>query len=208
MDLKLYMTGPLNVNTYVLKDFASKEAAIIDVGGSFEMIKSDVEKEGYTIKFILNTHGHFDHISGDIEIKKMCPSIPIYMHKDDLPHVKNLSRILSDWGFPPVDETPEITDFIDENSQLYLGDNKIQIFHTPGHSKGSLSFYVDAKLFSGDTLFCRSIGRTDFFDGDFETLINSIKTKLLTLPDDTLVFPGHGDPTKIKDEKISNLYLR
>lgn len=208
MDIKLYLTGPLNVNTYVLKDIASKEAAVIDVGGSFDMIKKDAEKEGYTIKFVLNTHGHFDHVAGDIEIKKKYPELPIYIHKDDLPHIENFSRTIQDWGFPKIDEKLVLTDFIDENSELYLGDNKIQILHTPGHSKGSLSCYVDSKLFSGDALFYRSIGRTDFSDGDFETLINSIKTKLLTLPDDTLVFPGHGDSTKIKDEKKLNLYLR
>ncbi len=208
MELKIYHTGPLQVNTYVLKDEKSKEAVIIDLGGSFGSIKSDLDKGGYKIKYILNTHGHFDHIAGEIEVQEKFPEIPILINKDEAPHFLKLEQQLKNWGFnvniPPL----KPGEYIDENSKIEIGGNEIQIFHTPGHSKGSLSFLVDNKLFSGDALFCGSVGRTDFFDGDFDTLINSIKKKLLPLPDTTIVYPGHGPKSTIKNEKQNNSYLR
>lgn len=209
MQLEIKQTGPLEVNTYILKDEESKEAVLIDVGGSFEEIKVNLEKEGYTIKFILNTHGHFDHVLGETEIQEKYPNIPIYMNKDDISHFKRLKDEMSYFGIPFKGKEPlNLETFIDENSELYIGKNKIQIFHTPGHSKGSLCYYVDGKLFSGDALFFRSIGRTDFYDGDYDTLIASIKTKLLQLPDETNVYPGHGPKTTIQYEKTYNTYLK
>ena len=98
--------------------------------------------------------------------------------------------------------------FIDESSELFIGKNKITVIQTPGHSKGGLCFYIDGMLFSGDTLFYGSIGRTDFIDGDFHELITSIKSKLFILPDETIVYPGHGPSTTIKKEKMTNPYLQ
>lgn len=207
MDTEILQTGPLAVNTYILKDEKSKEAALIDVGGSFSQIKKHLDEDGYSIKFVLNTHGHFDHVLGEAEIQKDFPNIPIYIHKDDNVHLKHISETLEIWGFPFESEPIIPTSFIDENTDLSLGENKIQIFHTPGHSKGGLSFYVDNKLFSGDSLFLNSIGRTDFMDGNFEELVSSIKTKLFKLPDDTVVYPGHGPSTTIFEEKNNNTYL-
>ena len=201
-------TGPMPVNTYILKDEKSKEAILIDVGGNFEQIKNQIELQGYKIKFVLNTHGHFDHVYGEPYIQSNYPDIPIYIHKDDLGHVDKLKEEMNFFGFNNGNEKLILNKFIDENSILTIGDNKISIFHTPGHSKGSLSFHVDKKLFSGDALFYRSIGRTDFYDGDYNTLINSIKQKLFSLPDDTVVYPGHGPSTTIRDEKLYNEYLK
>ncbi len=208
MELKIKQTGPLQVNTYILKDTETKEAVLIDVGGSFELIKKELDKEGYKIKFILNTHGHFDHVLGEIEVQKNYPKIPIYMHKDDLPHLSRLTEEMGYFGYNYEIEPLKNVSFIDEKSELYIGNNKIQIYHTPGHSKGGLSFYVEGRLFSGDSLFFESIGRTDFYDGDYNTLINSIKTKLFSLPDNTKVYPGHGSDTTIQNEKNYNTYLK
>ena len=207
MELDIKITGPIQVNTYILKDTETKEAVLIDVGGSFDEIKKELDEQGYTIKCILNTHGHFDHVLGESTIQINNPEIPIYMHADDLPHLERLKEEMSYFGLKNNSQPLVINNFIDENSDLQIGKHKIKIFHTPGHSKGSLSFYIDNKLFSGDALFFRSIGRTDFYDGDYDTLINSIKNKLLSLPDDTKVYPGHGPNTTIKDEKIYNTYL-
>ena len=207
MLIKIRETGPMPVNTYILEDEASKEAVVIDVGGGFEGIKEETENQGYKIKYILNTHGHFDHILGEMYVQKNYPEIPIYMNKDDLSHIEKLHEEAGYFGFSSDNNNLKIDNFIDENSELYIGGNKIQILKTPGHSKGSLSFYVDGKVFSGDVLFYRSIGRTDFYDGDYDTLINSIKTKLFVLPEDTIVYPGHGPYTTIKDEKNYNTYL-
>ena len=181
---------------------------MIDVGGSFEVLKSALDKDGYKIKFILNTHGHFDHVLGEAEVQKNYPEIPIYMHKDDISHFSRLKEKMAYFGCKSDAEPLKLNEFIDENSSLNIGSNAIKIFHTPGHSKGSLSYYADGMLFSGDALFRRDIGRTDFYDGDYDTLINSIKTKLLTLPEDTQVYPGHGAKTTIREEKLYNTYLK
>ena len=207
MNLNIYHTGPLEVNTYVLTDDNTKEAVIIDICGDFKKIKNALDEGGYNLKFILNTHGHFDHILGELEVQKEFPDIPIYIHKDDMPHLLNIKDELKMWGFNNNTETLTPSKFIDEADRLQIGNYKITILHTPGHSKGSLSYYVDGKLFSGDALFYNSIGRTDFFDGDYEELIKSIKEKLLTLPEETIVYPGHGPSTKIRNEKFSNPYL-
>lgn len=207
MELDIKITGPIQVNTYILKDDETKEAVLIDVGGSFDEIKKELDEQGYTIKYILNTHGHFDHVLGEAEVQQNNPEIPIYMHADDIPHLERLKEEMSYFGLRSNSQPLVIKNFIDEKSNLYIGKHKIEIFHTPGHSKGSLSYYVDNKLFSGDALFFRSIGRTDFYDGDYDTLIDSIKTKLLSLPEDTKVYPGHGPNTTIKDEKKYNTYL-
>ncbi len=207
MKLKKYITGPIQVNTYVLKDEETKEAVLIDVGGSFETIKADLDKEGYKIKFILNTHGHFDHVLGEVEVQQKYPEIPIYINKDDVSHFSRLEQELQMFGFSTSVDPLKPTMFIDESTQLSIGKFPIQIFSTPGHSKGSLTYYIDNKLFTGDALFYRSIGRTDFYDGDFDELITSIKEKIFVLPDETNVYPGHGPSTTILDEKKYNQYL-
>ena len=207
MQLQIIETGPMPVNTYILEDEKSKEAVIIDLGGGFKQIKEDLDGRNYKIKYILNTHGHFDHVLGGIYVQKNYPDIPIYMHKDDLPHIINLKQEMRFFGENAEETELKINNFIDENSNLDIGGRKIQILHTPGHSKGSLSFYIENRLFSGDALFFRSIGRTDFYDGDYNTLINSIKTKLFNLPDSTVVYPGHGISTVLADEKKYNQYL-
>ncbi len=208
MELEIFQTGPLGVNTYLLKDEAAKEAVIIDLGGSFEKIYDKIKAEELNLKFILNTHGHFDHVLGESIVNVKYPNIPIYMHQDDFSHLERCKEELKAFGYENAQaEPPKIAKFIDENSQLKLGDTPIKILYTPGHSKGSLSYYINDSIFSGDALFYRSIGRTDFYDGDFDTLIHSIKTKILSLPENTKVFPGHGPSTTIKSEKNFNPWL-
>ena len=207
MKLEIVQTGPIDVNTYILMDEESKEAVLIDVGGEFESIKKELDSKEYKINFILNTHGHFDHVLGEVEVQQKYPEIKILMHKDDIPHISNMKEEMQYFGMNYKTDSLTLNEFIDENSSLFIGKNKIQIFHTPGHSKGSLSFYVDGKVFTGDALFYGSIGRTDFYDGDYDTLIESIKTKLLSLPEETIVYPGHGPHTTIQKEKKTNPYL-
>ncbi len=208
MEVKTYITGPIDVNTYALIDKESKEAVLIDVGGSFEKIKKELDDAGITIKYILNTHGHFDHVLGEVEVQQKYPNIPIYINELDTSHFSRLEQELSMFGFDVSSEPLKPTQFIDENTTLSIGNNQIKVLYTSGHSKGSLSYYVDGKVFTGDALFYRSIGRTDFYDGDFDELITSIKTKLFILPDDTKVYPGHGPSTTISDEKKYNQYLK
>ena len=207
MILNIFQTGPLDVNTYVLKDEETKDAVIIDLGGEFEELKAKLNSEGYEIKYILNTHGHFDHVLGEAQIQEKYPDLKIYINKNDERHYTDLTKTLQMWGFG--DDVPSLKPFatVDETTELFIGKTQIKVIETPGHSKGSVSYLVDDKLFSGDALFYGSIGRTDFYDGDYDTLIESIKTKLLSLPEETIVYPGHGPHTTIQKEKKTNPYL-
>ena len=208
MDLKIYNIGLLGLNTYLLTDKESKESILIDLGGEYNQIIDDIKALGTNLKYILNTHGHFDHVLCEKEFQNEYPEIPIYINKEDQVHLNNLKDEIKWCGLTRDIEAPTPTKYIDENSELFIGKNKIKIFHTPGHSKGSLCFYIDGKLFAGDTLFQRSIGRTDLYDGDYDSLIESVKTKLFNLPDDTIVYPGHGPKTTIGEEKKYNTYLK
>jgi glyoxylase-like metal-dependent hydrolase (beta-lactamase superfamily II) len=134
-------------------------------------------------------------------------NIPVFVNKKDDILVKNINELCHTFGLPANLPQVKITDYIDKNSKLEFAHKPIKIFETPGHTQGGLCFQIDNMLFSGDTLFYQGIGRSDLFGGDYNTLINSIKTELLPLPDDIEVFPGHGPKTTIALEKKFNPYL-
>lgn len=207
MKLDIIQTGPLDVNTYILKDEKTKETVLIDVGGSFDKIYDILSSEGYKINCILNTHGHFDHVLGQVDIPQKYPDIKIYVNEADKRHYTNLSQTLEVWGIYENVKPLIPSCNIDENTQIKIGDEQIKVFKSPGHSAGSVSYFVDGKLFCGDTLFAGSIGRTDFIDGNYDDLISSIKHVFFALPDYTEVFPGHGPSTTISEEKNNNPYL-
>ena len=206
MIVKQYKTGPLSVNTYALIDETSKKAAVIDVGGSISNIIEDLSNDNIQVEFILNTHGHFDHIFGEYEAQNRY-NIPIYLHKDDLLLVENLKEQLLMWGMPEA-QPPKIDKLLEDNQIVELGTLKIKVLHTPGHTPGGVGFLCEKTLFSGDSLFYHSIGRTDLPMGNYEDLINSVKEKFLTLPDDVRVLPGHDIETTIGDEKKYNEFLK
>ena len=205
MIIKSYQTGPLDVNTYVLIDEKTKKAALIDVGGKIKEIMTDLQKEGFSAEFILNTHGHFDHIFGEKEAQDLY-NLPVYIHKNDKPLVEHLKEQLMMWGMPDV-EPPTITKTFEDGDIIELGELKIKVLHTPGHTPGGVGFYCENTLFSGDSLFYHSIGRTDLPFGNHKDLVNSVKEKFLSLPDDTRVLPGHETETTIGDEKVNNEFL-
>lgn len=207
MIIKTYNTGILEVNTYLIIDEDSKEAIIIDLGGDFDKINDEIKRNGATLKYILNTHGHFDHVMGEINLQTKT-NAPILMHKDDEHHAKNITEYMKNWQLPAVEGEIKIDKFIDENSDLSIGNKKIKIFHTPGHTKGGLCFLIEDNLFSGDTLFMGTVGRTDLFDGDYDTIINSIKTELLPLDDSIKVYSGHGPATTIGFERTHNEFFK
>lgn len=208
MIIKVFHTGILQVNTYLLIDEKTKEAVIIDLGGDFERINQVIKENDANLKFIINTHGHFDHIMGDLAVQEAEVTVPVYMHIGDQWHADHIGASLKRWGVmddhPPI----KIAEYIDENKKLQIGDIPIKIIHTPGHSQGGLCYLIENNLFSGDTLFNESIGRTDFEDGDYDTLIKSIKEKLLPLDESTIVYPGHGPSTTIEHEKKHNSFLK
>ena len=205
MKLEIFITGPIQVNTYLLYDEKTKEGILIDVGGGVKDIVSKIQQLELNIKGIYNTHGHFDHILGAKEIQEKL-NIPFYVHKGDKLMVENLENIMSMYGMGYA-QPPIINDFLDENTKLNLGENVVKIIETPGHTEGGVCFLVDKMLFSGDTLFLESIGRTDLPGGDYQTLKNSIREKLFTLPEDIKVFPGHDVSTSIGHEKQYNMMV-
>lgn len=209
MIFKNFVLGPVNCNCYVVADENKKEGFIVDIGGRGDFVFSKIEKMGISIKYIFCTHGHFDHVAGISAFKKLL-NIPVCLNKKDLPLYENVKEQTDMFGFEDVEQPPTPPEiFYSDDDEFLVGDIKCKILETPGHTKGGVSIYLpDNKiLFSGDTLFESSVGRTDLPGSSHFDIINSIKNKLLVLPDDISVFPGHGRPTKIGDEKIYNPYL-
>jgi glyoxylase-like metal-dependent hydrolase (beta-lactamase superfamily II) len=156
----------------------------------------------------LNTHAHLDHVFGLNYVKEKYPNVPFLLHERELPVLHSAVAVSTKYGVP-CDAPPQPDRLIDENTELTLGDEKIKILFTPGHSPGSLSFYFEKEKFviSGDCLFQQSIGRTDLPGGDFSTLVQSIHTQLFSLPNETKVYSGHGGVTTIGEEKNFNPFV-
>lgn len=210
MIFKKYRAGSFETNNYLLIDEASKEACLIDCSGSLDDVAADIEQEGATLKYILLTHGHFDHIAGCNEFKARFNSAKLCLHKADNILIDNVGVQCALFGMPNV-KKPVVDEFIDEKNNnkgdLKLGESKIEVIETPGHTLGGLSFMIDGKLFSGDTLFFEEIGRCDLPGGSFKTIGESIKNKLFTLPDEMPVYPGHGLESTVGHEKEDNAYF-
>ena len=205
MLVKTFPMGLIGTNAYLLIDEDSKEATVIDLGGDYEIIKDEIEKHNATLKYILNTHGHFDHILGEEPAQNFF-NVPVFVHKDDEYLASNLPKQLERFGFSSTANAPEFNTFT-ENDVFKLGNIEIKIIHTPGHTPGSVCFQIENNLFSGDTLFYTSIGRTDFEGGSFQQISNSIMNKLFLLPEDMTVYPGHDAKTTIGYEKKYNCYF-
>lgn len=206
MEFKKLELGFGQMNSYILWDEKTKEGAIIDPGYDFYLIEKALEEENIVPKFILLTHSHGDHIGAIKELKDKYKDLKVYVHKDEeqmiMDPVLNLSRLTQ---MEPVSVKADET--FEDGKVFTLGDIEIKSIHTPGHSPGGTCYLVGNTLFSGDTLFKLSVGRSDFYLGDQDQLINSIKTKLLTLDDDIAVYPGHGPETTIGQERERNPFL-
>lgn len=202
MIIKRFIAGRLENNMYLVADEKSSEAVLIDATQDLPEIQKAVKDLGVKVKYILLTHGHFDHIFGLNSLKKSL-NAPAVICKDDLVISDNINEFTRLFGLP--DSVPPKYDmYIKDGDEILLGSYKIKVIHTPGHTEGGVCYLVDGKLFSGDTLFRGSVGRTDLFGGNFGKLSDSIKNKLFKLDDKTEVFPGHGDMTTIGFEKKYN----
>ncbi len=207
MKLEIFPNGIYGAITYLIYDEISKDAAIVDCTSSINEIKKITQEQNLNVKYILITHGHFDHVYCTHEMKKTFPDALVLMHKDDLELLENLEVQCSIAGVENT-KIPCVDGLVDENSKnLKLGNQEIEVISTKGHSKGGVCYLIDKILFSGDTLFQNSIGRYDLWGGSETELKESITKKLFTLDEDIIVYPGHGDFTTIKEEKINNPYF-
>ena len=199
------VTGPLHTNCYLLFDKESKEAALFDVGGKIKKLVSIIEEKDLKIKYIFFTHLHFDHFNGINNIKEKYPDALIGYNKNELFVLENqgfFARIFQ------VDSSiiKNLDLEIEDNQTLKIGNIEVKTFLAPGHTPGSICYYFNGCLLTGDVLFRSGIGRTDLYGGSYETLLNSID-KLMKLPDETQVYPGHGDFTDIGTEKKENPFI-
>jgi len=205
-EVETLIVGPLSSNCYIVWDEKEKLGVIIDPGDDAEIIIKRVNDLGIKIKYILATHGHFDHVGGVAKLRKNLKT-EFLAHEGDFFFIEDGENAARRWGIA-IDQPPKPDRFIKDGEKIKFGKFELKVIHTPGHSPGGVSFLYDRMLFGGDTLFQGSIGRTDFRKGSFEDLSNSIKTRLYTLPDDTIVYTGHGPITTIGDEKKFNAFVR
>lgn len=197
--------GPFDNNVYTIYCTATKQAAVADVAFEPERVIEDVRRAGLEVRYLLNTHAHYDHAAG-MRTAQLALGGDYYLHPDDRPLLDALTQQGAMFGLPPA-EGPQVVNDLADGMVLELGDSTLEVIHAPGHSPGSVCFLGEGRLWDGDVLFSGSIGRTDLPGGSFAVLEKSIRTRLFTLPDDTEVFPGHGPPTTIGVEKIHNPFV-
>lgn len=199
MEVKVLQVGPIGTNCYLLEDEKAHVAAVIDPGDEAGRILQVIEDDGVDVKYILLTHGHYDHTTAVPQLHKALPQAEIYIHRAD-------ANGAGSQLFPLAGQIPDLK-FYDEGDTLALGDMTIQVLHTPGHSKGSVTLKVGDVLFCGDTLFAGSCGRTDLAGGSYAEIMASLK-KLGQLPGDYHVCPGHDVTSTLERERRSNPFLR
>ena len=205
MIIKQLTVGPIMANCFILGCEDTLQAAVIDPGDEADRILQVLAGDKLTVTQIINTHGHFDHVSANKPMKE-ATGAPISIHPLDAPMLTTLSRSAAAWGLS-AEDSPEPDKTIEDGDTISVGNLAIKVLHTPGHTPGGVSLLVAEAVFVGDTLFQGSIGRTDFPGGDFETLRDSIHNKLFTLDEKTTVYPGHNQPTTIGHEKRSNPFV-
>lgn len=210
MRIELFTVGPLFTNCYLVFCLKTREAIVVDPGFGMEQEAREflqkVFDRGLHVKYIINTHGHPDHTSGNGVLKRETGA-PILIHELDASKLGDQRRpVYEMFGFkiysPPADY------FLKEGDKIEFGTAVLEVLHTPGHSRGSISLVGENCVFSGDTLFAGSIGRYDFPDSSFEEIMNSLREKLMVLPENFVVYPGHGPITTIGEEKRNNPFLQ
>lgn len=206
MILETRVVGPLGVNCYVVGDEKTREAMVIDPGGDAREILDVVRREQLKVVAIVATHAHFDHLFA-LEELRAATRAPFVLHADEAPMLAGATLGARLFGFVFGQPAPAER-LVREGDEVRVGTLAFRVLHTPGHSPGGMCLLRDRIVFVGDTLFQGGIGRTDLPGGDYGTLMRSIRDKLLTLPDDTVVYPGHGDPTTIGEEKQLNPFLQ
>ena len=206
--ISTYVLGPIENNTYLIEDSASRKAALIDPSSASEKILNDINENNLILEYLLITHAHFDHIGGVRWFTNhFNNNIKIALHASDLP-LWNKGGGAKDFGFDlQVGRDPDL--LISDGQVLTLGDTSIQVLHTPGHTPGHVTFLAEDDLaaFCGDLIFYHGIGRTDLAEGSTTKLMASIRDKIFSLNPNTTLFPGHGRSTTVREEKENNPFL-
>jgi glyoxylase-like metal-dependent hydrolase (beta-lactamase superfamily II) len=209
-----FTVGPLETGCYVVTCNGSAEALIIDPGADADQISAYLQERRLSPKLLVNTHGHIDHIGGNADLKAKFPDLRICIHADDEVCLRKPSKNLSflqgvAYKSPPADVR------LKEGDVLKIGECELKVIHVPGHTPGGICLHSNQKsedgarvLFSGDCLFAGGIGRTDFPGGSGGALLSNLRSKILTLDEDTIVYPGHGPPTTIGEERRSNPFFQ
>jgi len=205
MILMRLVVGPLQVNCFIVADEKTKEAVVIDPGDDAAEILKLINDKGLKVKYIVNTHGHFDHVGANKAVKE-ATGAELLIHEADAQLMASAASHSSMFGMKPV-SSPPADRFVKDGEVITAGEIALKVVYTPGHSQGGISLLGQGIAFTGDSLFAGSIGRTDFPGGDLKTLLRSIKKNLMTLPDDTKVFSGHGPASTIGDERNENPFL-
>ncbi len=214
MILEVLPVGPLQCNCVILGDPDTRNAIVIDPGDEAARIRAVLEYHRLNVRWILQTHAHFDHVGAARPLAEQTGA-PVALHPDDEPLYARLHEQYALFGMIPIADAAPIGHWLKDGEELSAGGVRLAVFHTPGHSPGSVCFHLgtpppeaEPLLFSGDTLFAGSIGRTDLWGGSMEQILASIKNRLLALPDDTRVIPGHGPDTTIGEERRMNPFLQ
>lgn len=205
MNFETVIVGALETNCYLVYCPETYECAVVDPGAEAEKIFPLIAEKGLHPIVILNTHGHVDHIGANKDIKDRF-NIPLSIHSSDSAMLESVH--LLELGFLlGAKASPSADNFLKDGDKIKIGKSFLRVIHTPGHSPGSVSFLGDSFLLSGDTLFYGGVGRTDLPGGSWDTLVSTIKNKILTMPEETTILPGHGPPTTVGQEKETNPFI-
>lgn len=205
MIFRTLTVGPLETNCYILGDEKSKEAVVIDPGGDFKEIEGELRKLRLKVKYIILTHGHFDHTGALTQLKK-ATGADILIHSADAGMLSSSGQAQS-FFMENAAENCSADRLLQEGDKIRFGEYSLEVLHTPGHTPGGISLVTDTMIFTGDTLFYGSVGRADLPGSSYKKLIDSIRTKLLNRSDDYMIYPGHGPESTIGEERRNNPFL-
>ena len=207
MVFEVIVVGPLSVNCFILGCEETHEGVVVDPGGDVERIIQTVQRHGLTIRYIINTHGHFDHVGGNRQAIAAFGA-PLLIHQADAPMLDRVADVGRMYGIQG-ENSPGADRFLEDGMEIEFGACRMKVLHTPGHTQGGCCLYLseEGRIITGDTLFADSIGRTDLPGGSHDQLLESIRSKLFVLPDGVVAYPGHGPETSIGHEKRNNPYF-